>query len=59
VEAVKLLSEGTFSCGSLPAMESSYQLLPFVFDVKLGRTNTPLVDRSVVLVGFPLVSDST
>ena len=26
------------------------QLLPFVFDVKLGRTNAPLVDRSVVLV---------
>ena len=36
-----------------------YQLLPFVFDVKLGRTNGPLVDRSVVLVIFPLVSDST
>jgi len=31
-----------------------YQLLPFVFDVKLGRTNAPLVDRSVVLVIFSL-----
>jgi len=36
-----------------------YQLLPFVFDVKLGRTNAPLVDRSVVLGFSPLVSDST
>ena len=36
-----------------------YQLLPFVFDIKLGRTNAPLVDRSVVLVIIPLVSDST
>ena len=36
-----------------------YQPLPFVFDVKLGRTNAPLVDRSVVLVVSPLVSDST
>jgi len=37
-----------------------YQLLPFVFDVmiKLGRTNAPLVDRSVVLVISPLVSDT-
>ena len=36
-----------------------YQLLPFIFDVKPGRTNTPLVDRSVVRVISPLVSDST
>ena len=36
-----------------------YQLLPFVFDVKLGRTNAPLIDRSVILVISPLVSDST
>ena len=41
-------------------MESPYAtLLLFVFDVKLGRTNPPLVDRSVVLVISPLVSDST
>ena len=31
-----------------------YQLLPFIFDVKLGRTNTPLIDRSVVLFVSPL-----
>jgi len=36
-----------------------YQLLPFVFDVMLGRTNAPLIDRSVVLVVSPLVSDNT
>ena len=36
-----------------------YQLLPFIFDIKLGRTNAPLIDRSVVLVIFPVVSDST
>ena len=35
-----------------------YQLLPFIFDVKLGRTNAPLVDRNVPVI-FPLVSDST
>ncbi len=34
-----------------------YQLLPFVIDYKLGRTNAPLVDRSVVVVVVsPLVS---
>ena len=62
VEAVKRLSEGkdvfvwfTTGCGK----SICYQLLPFVFDVKLGRTNTPLVGRSVVLVISPLVSDST
>ena len=49
-----------FSCGSLSAMARPYAtLLLFVFDVKLGRTNPPLVDRSVVLVISPLVSDST
>jgi len=37
---------------------ATYQLLPFVFDIKLGRTIAPLVDRSVVLVISPLVSDS-
>ena len=31
-----------------------YQLLPFLMDYKLGRTNAPL--RSVVLVVSPLVS---
>jgi len=61
VEAVKRLSEGKdvfvwFPTGFGKSM--CYQLLPFVFDLKLGRTNAPLVDRSVVLI-FPLVSDST
>ena len=62
VEAVKLLSEGKDVFVWFPTGYGNsicYQLLPFVFDVKLGRTNTPLVDRSVVLVISPLVSDST
>ena len=62
VEAVKLLSEGKDIFMWFPTgygKSICYQLLPFVFDVKLGRTNAPLVDRSVVLVIFPLVSDST
>ena len=62
MEAVKRLSEGKdvfvwFPTGYLKSI--CYQLLLFVFDVKLGRTNVPLVDRSVVLVIFSLVSDST
>ena len=62
VEAVKRLSEGKdVFVWFLTSYGKSicYQLLPFVFDVKLGRTNAPLIDRSVVLVIFPLVSDST
>ena len=62
VEAVKCLSEGKDVFVWFPTgygKSICYQLLPFIFDVKLGRTNTPLVDRSVVLVIFPLVSDST
>jgi len=46
-----------FSCGYGKSI--CYQLLPFVFDVKLGRTHAPLGDRNVILVIFPLVSDST
>ena len=62
VEAVKLLSEGKdifvwFPTGYRKSI--CYQLLPFVFDVKLGRTNASLVDRSVILVISALVSDST
>jgi len=62
VEAVKRLSEGKDVFVWFPTgygKSICYQLLPFLFDVKLGRTNAPLVDRSVVLVIFPLVSDST
>ena len=62
VEAVKLLSEGEDVFVWFPTdygKSICYQLLPFIFDVKLGRTNTPLVYRSVVLVISPLVSDST
>jgi len=62
VEAVKLLSEGKDVFEWFPTgygKSICYQLLPFVFDVKLGRTNAPLVDRSVVFVISPLVSDST
>ena len=33
-----------------------YQLLPFIFDMKLGRTTSPPSERSVVLVVSPLVS---
>ena len=33
-----------------------YQLLPYMFDVKLGRSNAPSSARSVVLVISPLVS---
>jgi len=62
VEAVKLLSEGKDVFVWFPTgygKSICYQLLPFVFDVKLGRTNAPLVDRSVILVISPLASDST
>ena len=62
VEAVNLLSEGKDVFVWFPTgygKSTCYQLLPFAFDVKLGRTNAPLVDRSVVLVISPLVSDST
>ena len=60
VEAVKLLSEGKDVFVWFPTgygKSICYQLLPFVFDVKLGRTNAPLVDRSVVLVISPLMSE--
>jgi len=62
VEAVKLLSEGKDVFVWFPTGYGKsiyYQLLPFVLDIKLGRANAPLVDRSVVLVISPLVSDST
>ena len=62
VEAVKLLSEGKDVFVWFPTgygKSICYQLLPFLFDVKLGRTNAPLVDRSVALVISPLVSYGT
>ena len=62
VEAVKLLSEGKDVFVWFPTgygKSICYQLLPFVFDVKLGRTNAPLADRSIVLVISNLVADST
>jgi len=55
VEAVKLLSEGEDVFVWFPTgygKSICYQLLPFVFDVKLGRTNAPLIDRSVVLLSI-------
>jgi len=57
VESVKLLSEGKDVFVWFPTgygKSICYQLLPFIFDIKLGRTNAPLVDRSVVLVISPL-----
>jgi len=53
VEAVKRLSEGKdifmwFPTGYWKSI--CYQLLPFVFDIKLGRTNTSLIDKSVVFI---------
>jgi len=62
VEAVKLLSEGKDVFVWFPTgygKSICYQLLPFLFVVKLCRTKASLVDRSVVLVISPLVSDST
>ncbi len=58
-QVLQLLSEGRdvfvwFPTGYGKSL--CYQLLPFLMDYKLGRTNAPLVDRSVVLVVSPLVS---
>ena len=63
MEAVncKVLSEGKNVFVWFPTgygKSICYQLLPLVFDVKLGRTNAPLVDRSVILVISPLMSDT-
>ena len=59
IKAVELLSKGKDVFVWFPTGYGKsilYQLLPFVFDYKLGLTNAPLVERSVVLVVFPLVS---
>jgi len=61
VEAVKRPSDGKDVFVWFPigyGKSICYQLRPFVFDVKLGRT-IALIDRSDVFVIFPLVSDST
>ena len=57
--AVKLLSDGKDVFVWFPTgygKSICYQLLPFVFDYKLGKTDAPLVERSVVLILSPLVS---
>jgi len=57
VEAVKLLSEGNDVFVWFPTGYGKficYQLLPFVFDVKLDRTNAPLVGKNVILFISPL-----
>ena len=59
IKAVELLSKGKSIFVWFPTEYGKsilYQLLPFVFDYKLGLTNAPLVERSVVLVVSPLVS---
>ena len=66
VRALKLLSEGRDVFVWSPTWYGKslcYQLLhvhmcypvPFLMDYKLGRTNGPLVARSVVLVISPLI----
>ncbi len=56
VQTVKLLCEGRDILGGFLQglarqwATSKWQLMPFVIDYKLGRTNIPLVDRSVVVV---------
>jgi len=57
VEAVKHLSEGKDVFVWFPTgygKSICYQLLPFVFDVKLGRTNAPSLTEVSFLLFFPL-----
>ena len=59
LEAVKLLYEGQDVFLWVPTgygKSICYQMLPFLLDVKLGRTRLPSCERSVVLVVSPLVS---
>ena len=59
VEAISLVSSGKDVFLWLPTgfgKSICYQSLPFVFDYKLGKTNVPPDQRSVVLVVSPLVS---
>ena len=57
MEAVKLLSEGKDVFVWFPTgygKSICYQLLPFIFDVKLGRTNAPLLTEVSFLLFLPL-----
>ena len=57
VEAVKRLSEGKDAFVWFPTgygKSICYQLLPFVFDVKLGRTTLPSLTEVSFLLFFPL-----
>ena len=59
VEAVELLYQGHDVFLWVPTgygKSICYQVLPFLFDYKLGRTGCPPCERSVVLVISPLVS---
>ena len=58
-EALKYLFEGNDVFVWFPTgygKSICYQLLPFLLDMKFGRTEAPAVERSVVLVVSPLVS---
>jgi len=57
VEAVKLLSEGKDILMWFPTgygKSICYQLQPFLFDVRLGRTNAPLLTEVSFLLFLPL-----
>ena len=59
LEAVKLLSQGHDVFVWFPngfGKSICYQVLPFVFDVLLNRTNSLPTEQSVVVVVSPLVS---
>ena len=59
VKAINLLSQGHDVFVWFPTgygKSICYQVLPFVFDRLLGRSESPSVDQSVVLVVSPLVS---
>ena len=59
LEALRLLYQGHDVFLWVPTgygKSICYQLLPFLFDLKLGRTSSPPRERSVVLVISPLVS---
>ncbi len=58
-QALKLLFEGRDVVpNGVWQVSLLYQLLPFLMDYKLGRTKSPPVDKSVVLVNclYPCIS---